>query len=314
MYYDDYYGISNPQPPPWWMLWLPFLRRLCENPLFQLRIKNAPKVRQIGGVGLALLILLFILPIIGVLIHRSDEGKIDFSTVILWYTPIFLAASGITGIRMFLECIVAAPISFAREIQSRRLKNIRVVPLSDYDLFYGSAWPSLYRVLKINQNSLAILSLFYLGLTIVSLANLNGLEEFELSFGLSTIPAKVALYYLFIPLLFVQLLVYLMLIANASGLYTLNMPPIGGTVATMIHVSVVFLFTQLLSAALEAVTFKARAGWSMTGNIFFFVSFQTLFTAFLAWLTGEMGVIRLARWRRPGFYEDEWASAAGMGG
>lgn len=304
---NSIYGISNEVSLPWWIERNPWLQQLIYNPIFQRCMQRRYKPPVLNEVkGLIAAILCFI----GLLIYYktySEEREISQQLfVVLSVVPFGLLAA-IGFIRELVICVVSAPLNMRREIGSLRMNALLATPLYDSEIYFSIPYQVLLRSWASHTGTIVFLIIFWISTYSVILINGWGyFEQFQNLYGdESTIPLRLIF-------LAVQCALLLNLACLAGSMYGVRYGVLLSIVLTVAHVGIAFLFT-LLFHYISAMVFPGDIGplnfsWQTVGVD----GFSTLYLLLVVWLTGRIGVMTFARYRRPGFFEPEYASASGL--
>jgi hypothetical protein len=300
--YSDY-DIADPPEPPGWLQLFPPLQNQWMNPVSQ---RLFPRVRK-GPLPASLVTLLIGLAIsltVNIVLRREEFGESRWyaGAVVTVAIPIS-AAIFIAFIRITLASLVGNVVFIRRLFERGTVAQWLTVPLSDTDLFNGIRFRSVISGLRSIEHIYALA----IGV-IVPFVLLNGFlpsEDFISDFGI--------LYgYILILWALAGPLVYLYLLAGAAALYSINLPVAIAATASVAHTAFAFLFAWLIRlVAVSSILPDMDVGNPMR-IILELLTIAILYG--LAVLTSRIGVMVFARYRRPGFYEPEWASAAGMRG
>lgn len=304
---NSIYGISNEVPLPWWIERNPWLQHLIYNPIFQRDMQKRYKPSVLNEVnGLIAAILCFI----GLLIYyKRCSGDPEIAQqlfVVLSVIPFGLLAA-IGFIRELVICLVSAPFHMRQEIGSLRMNAVLATPLYDSEVFFSIPYQVLLRSWASHRGTIVFFIIFWI--STYSLVLINGWSYFDHFKDLygdeSTIPLRL----IFLAL---QCALFLNLACLAGSMYGVRYGVLRSIVLTMAHVGIAFLF-MLLFHYISTMIFPGDAGpldfsWQTVGVDMF----NTLYLLLVVWLTGRIGVMTFARYRRPGFFEPEYASASGL--
>jgi hypothetical protein len=307
MLFNEIYGISDEIPLPWWIGRNPLLEWLVFNPIFQLHMKKKHKAPIVDGLrGFIAGILYFIVIYIVFRIKNDDPevGSRIFIALFLLPTIVLIVAG---FFRTMVVCIVSAPIDMRREIESLRMHAILTTPISDSGIYFSNAYQVLFRAMAANAGILTFLATLIIPSMIVVTANgWNLIEFFYITQGdYHTIPIQFVL-------LFFGCTLYLYLLCLAGTMYAINLAAFPATIATAAHVAFAYLFTLLVSLIARGTIFNDADPIYASWNTVFAEGLNLLLLLLITWLTGRLGVIFFARYRRPGFFEPEFASASGL--
>ncbi len=304
---NSIYGISNEVPLPWWIERNPWLQHLIYNPIFQRYMQKMYKPPVLNEVkGLIAAILCFI----GLLIYykaNSEDPEIGQQLFVMLSLVPFGLLAAVGFIRELVICIVSAPFHMRQEIGSLRMNAVLATPLYDSEIFFSIPYQVLLRSWASHAGTIVFFIIFCI--STYSVVLINGWGYFEHFRNLegeeSTIPARLVT-------LAVQCALFLNLACLAGSMYGVRYGVLRSIVFTVAHVGIAFLFT-LLFHYISTMIVSGDAGpldfsWQTVGVD----GFNTLFLLLVVWLTGRIGVMIFARYRRPGFFEPEYASASGL--
>ena len=306
MYYSDY-DIANPSDTPRWVGFIPPIKSLWSNPVSQCLYN--PKKRRLRLSPRGLFILTFILSLaLSVLFMAiGDEDTLvglGFPVIILVSIPIALFALMIT---VFFTCFIGTSLRLREKLELGMIDSLLPTPLPDRSFFRGMIFPSIISGLRACENFIA----FFFGAVLPFLVTmvLIGIELSAavslLDLGSGLLPA-IVLWIIAAPILMV------FHFTLASGLYSMLLPTSMAVPISIGHVALVYGFSVLMRMTYH--TFLEMIGPVGAVGIFVGEMVQIAILIGLAVLTDKIGVMVFARYRRPGFYEPEWASAAGLMG
>jgi hypothetical protein len=304
---NSIYGISNEVPLPWWIERNPWFQQLIYNPIFQRDMQRrykSPVLNELKGLIAA------ILCFIGLLVYykaNSEDPEIGQQLfVVLSVVPFGLLAA-VGFVRELVICLVSAPLTMRQEIGSLRMNAVLATPLYDSEVFFSIPYQVLLRSWASHAGTIVFFIIFWISTYSVVLVNGWGyFEHFRIMDGdESTIPLRLVF-------LAVQCALFLHLACLAGSMYGVRYGVLRSIVLTVAHVGIAFLF-MLLFHYVSTMIFPGDVGplefsWQTVGVDVF----NTLFLLLVVWLTGRIGVMIFARYRRPGFFEPEYASASGL--
>ncbi|MCX6645701.1 MAG: hypothetical protein NTY09_05005 [bacterium] len=308
MLFNEIYGIENEIPLPWWIGRNPLLEWLVFNPIFQLHMKKKykpPIVNELRGLIAGILYFVAIYIVFKINNDDPEVGPRIFIGLFLVPTAVLI----ITGyLRTIAVCLASAPREIRREIESMRMMAISTTPISDAGIYFSNAYQILFRAMGAYIGILTFL--ITLGIPSMIVVTVNGWNPNEL-FYLEQAPKFMT--YFQIVVIFSYCTVYLYLTCFAGTMYGINMAAFPAMIATVAHVALIFLFTTILFL-ISIIRMGGEfmhphyTGW----DIILLEGFNLLLLLLITWLTGRLGVIFFARYRRPGFFEPEFASASGL--
>ena len=310
MFHDEQYDLIWADPPPKWVAGSSLLLELWNNPIFQRRFVLRRLVPFFGPrkaffIGLGLSLVLNLIMLKGV---PGNEAVLAGLGVSVGFPAMLMLAQ--TSIRVFATCLVATPVEFRSELGANLLGPILATPLSDSKLFYAECLSGLFRSLGAIEELVAMLGGLALSWLIVMGPGL---------YSIAAETGKITLWYVFLIVVGlaavgVVLMLPAILGSLAAGLYSVNFPLIATTATTFVHVSLIFLGSNTLGFWLGGLAVGMGSGRS-GGMILFFVIVWLVHVAVMGtfiYITGRLGVLALARARRPGYYEPERSTAAGL--
>ena len=304
MLYSDY-EIIEPKPPPSWVYYLPSLKNIWDNPISQHLYKPIrhqfippPIMGFLAAFGLSLFLNL-------IFQNEVFEDSATLASLSLSLGATSAAIGLYASIRIIINSLVFNPLRIRSLIERHTIDSWLSLPLNDTTLFHSLNFPSIVSCLKAYENVIAI----YVGLVIpfyiFTLGNgIKFGEIFSTAEISSTLPASYAVWAIFLPL------VLSLLLTNASGLYSFIIQGPYNAAFAVTHFAICWGLMYLIRMTWLSI-FPADdlidIPKVVAGELI-----SVLIMIGLAWLTGRIGVMVFARFRRPGFYEEEWSSAAGM--
>lgn len=306
MIHDSEMDLSWAEPPPVWVQWIGPLSAIWGNPVFQRRYllrKMSPSLGTrrafIAGVVLSSALNVFLRIIAG-----DDALWLGFSLTIL--IPGFIFSS-IGFVRIFSSSMIHTPNELRFEISSGTSGTLLTTPLTDSEIFFAECISGIMRALGAFEESVSLIT----GLAI----------PFLLVMSDHLLPAAremgIILFWWIIVAIMILIITGLLhlLGAYSSGNYAVRMPLVWSAPVAILHAYGGWVFWSILFFA----GLIPLAGWlaqfNSAGTLLFFLIctvYQLFLVSFLTTLMAYHGVNAFSRARRPGFYEPEHASAAGL--
>lgn len=307
MLFNDIYGISREVPLPWWIERNPLLDWLVYNPIFQLHMKKKYKPPVVNGLKGFIAGILYFIAIFWVFRMKNDDPEVGSRYFLaLFLLPVLvLAVAGF--VRTMLLCLIAAPRDMRREIESYRMHSVLSTPISDSDIFFSNAYQVLLRSMAANIGTLVFLIILVVpSMIVVTVNGWSLLEFFSIELGVSgTIPIRMVL-------LFFGCTLYIYITCLAGTMYAIHFPAFSATVATVSHIALALFFTLLVTVVAGSAILPNANHLLFTWDTVWVEGFNAILLLLITWLTGRLGVMTFARYRRPGFFEPEFASASGL--
>ena len=307
MLFNEIYGITNEIPLPWWIARNPLLEWLVFNPIFQLHMKKKHKRPVVDGLRGFIAGVVYFVAIFLFFRNSNDDPEVGSRYFIALFILPTLVLIGAGFVRSMLVCLVTAPMDMRREIESYRMHSILPTPISDAGIYFSNAYQVLMRAMASNVGTLTfLLTLVIPSMIVISANGWSIYEFFYYDFGESgTIPVQMIFLFFFCTL-------FLYLTCLAGTMYAINLPAFAATVATVAHVGGTLLFMVLLSLIARMTVLTGVDLFFSTWQAMLLESFNLLLLILITWLTGRLGVMTFARYRRPGFFEPEYAGASGL--
>jgi hypothetical protein len=300
--YYSTYDIANPDDPPWWVTLFPPFRNLWENPVAQRAYKRGKTARfpvlPVVFIGSLVFSLALNLVFKGLLGGESETAAALGFTVTVW-GPIPLIAA-IIGLRVFFTCLVGTSIRIRRRIENGSLQDIFPLPVSDSRIFFGGLFPSLVEGL-VEWEYLVGLCLGLLPGFLIIWGGL--LDQPGISGILDDYASGISVMLALIPLYFFMVFVF----TFSSGLASIFLPILPAIITAIVQSLLILGLAGLFWMTWVFFYPPGMVAWPGLGCLLLAV-----FLSGVTWLTGRIGVMAFARYRRPGFYEPSWSSAAGM--
>ena len=315
---QDKFGLATERESLRLVRRIPFLRRLWRNPVFQRnyarsRIKRIVENRQafLVGIGWAALVNML------AMIERDADMRIGISLMFSLVLPLS-TTFGLTYVRMFILCLTTTPIELRRNIAESELGPVFTTPMSDKQIYYGECLANFVKGLE------TIEALVYLaaGLLIpcAFLTVFPYLSQYSTTIDwqdVSIITSNVLLIALF---LFSGLILMMLLLSLASGLYAISMPSFNAILVTLVHYAVVTgiayaacgLFGVFTTELLPSYYDPFISEEESTVILLISQAAKTIVVIFLCQITAAMGVSAFGKSRRPGYYLPERSTSPGL--
>jgi len=313
--YDLEEGIGGRRP--WWVSLIPFLRNLWSNPVFVRNYGRSRVKRPVSPIPAFLVGAFLSAPIsVGIAAALGTEWESVLTVCGVWLlaVPIILLYVVIL-IWMFIACLVTTPRELQSDIGLEQLNPMLSTPITDADLYFGETMPNVVRGLEISESFVAL----SFGLFLPAFA-ICGVPCAVQALGIPQGVLVSMLVFIAFPLVMVYMIVNLvlmmLLLSFAAGIYSVSMAMFGAIVATLVHYFVVKTVASMISSAVRLVfTLPALAIGSpyspyMYGGEFVFPVVGVLAGEVLkivlvglgCYLTALYGVSAFAHARRQGYY------------
>jgi hypothetical protein len=305
MIHDWEFDLLWAEPPPQWMEGIGPLMEYWGNPIFQRRYllnRVTPAFDPLWalsvGFWLSLAINLF-------LAFCAGESALGLGVLVTLVIPGSIALA-IMSVRMFTSCLLATPLELKRELHSDALGPILTTPISDSRIFFAEVASGIMRGLGAVEEVLAIL----IGLTGGYLLGMCW-QLWPIVHEAGIVAVWLAVFCIMGLIAAIQLLV---LTALAAGLYAIVLPVGVAVAATLVHVVICALISPFLFLfPLDAIA-EMSGGLTMDPVLVLlgFAFLEIVVLAVATTVTGRLGVRAFATARRPGYYEPEMSTAAGL--
>ncbi len=309
---------------PWWVSLIPFLRNLWSNPVF-LRNYGRSRVKRLVSPIPALLTGAFLsAPIsVGIVVALGTDWRNVLTACGGWLLalPIILLYVVIL-IRSFIVCLVTTPRELQSDIGLEQLNPMLSTPITDADLYFGETMPNVIKGLEMSESFVALsFGLFLPAFAICGVpcaVQTLGIPYGVLVSVLAFIAFPVVMVYMI-----ANLVLMMLLLSFAAGIYSVSMAMFGAIVATLVHYFVVRTVASMISSVVRLVfTLPVLAAGSsfMYGGDFLwggagFVASEVLRIVLVGlgcYLTALYGVSAFAHARRQGYYMPYLPPRAGM--
>ena len=336
---DSEYGLYNQKPMPWWMGKFSSLRRLWFNPVFQRnyqrsRVKQIIKPKHALYTGLGLSILLSIVTLsIGRAVRAESGSIVEIIFFTAFVGPISLMYI-IFYIRMFIVCVISTPIEMKKDIGDNTAYPILTTPLRDSDLFYAECLPNFVRGLEILES--------YISLSIGLLIPCAVIAFFSLIFTdleITDLTMKAGIMFVVAFQTTVNVVLMMLLLSLASGLYTIWLPTFSAVAATLVHYWTVSSIANIIPTlfggtfgglwglgslfnmpptygTMQPTPYGLNPYVSFFGTFFFYLLITMIGKIVITWIfliwTTYLGKSEFSKLRRQGYYEPEFSNAAGL--
>jgi MFS family permease len=287
---------------PSWADRFAFLRKLWGHPLFQVRYKRnklAPILRpglgfRIGmSVGAAACVVLYLL-------NMLEPEKF------FWSMAITFGLGGLVFILNWLECLANCVVTnakdYRREASQGMLELIYTTLLTDTWLFYSLFLPCIVK----SVNKLEPIVQYFVGLTLVyvvfpAFAGIYAGQDAGGLYFVVGIVVPIAAWTI------LALILILVLAAVAVGLYSM-MSASAYSVSAMAYFHIVI--TALTGSIFLLLIPSAKSSWSdMIRGLVGTAVFQLSWMVLTIYGTGWSAVMAFSKHRRPGYHEDDKATA-----
>ena len=296
------YDIANPDTPPWWVGLIPSMRRLWQNPVAQFNYRRGKLIRYpLILVSFAGSLVISLLLNFNFTFIKDEDISLQMGFWVTMFLPIVVAMP-VGVFRILISCLVGTSILLRRRLEAGMLNQVLPTPLSDARILNGELFRSMVSGLVVLEMVLGLSIGLTLGFLLVmgrSFLASSVIDINEFALWLPTI----LLWFIAAPILMTFLFTY------ASGLYSLMMPTVIAVPIALGHIALTVGFTSLMR-----FTYHAILSGPEPGTLVFFIGelLQVGVLAGIIVLTARIGVMVFARYRRPGFFETEWSSAAGL--
>lgn len=305
MIHDEEFDLVWADPPPRWMESFPLLIDWWGNPIFQRRyviwrLRPAFGVLQsfLIGIGFSLILNIIIIAAVG------GTESLELGFIVSVVLPAVIAL-GFMSVRFFTSCLIGTPLELRRELFSGMLGAVLATPQGDRKVFIAECMSGLMRGLGALEEVLAMLA----GLVIPYLVLMSPRL-------LPLMAEQGVTIFWWLVLFFLVFIIYLMsivLITFAAGLYSVIMPIVLTIPATLAHVVLVTLGSLLaLILAIGMIFTYAHLEPNDLVLLLLIALLEVGVMALMTTLTVHWGVMAFARARRPGYYEPERCTAAGL--
>jgi len=306
MIHDSEFDLSWADPPPRWVEGFGPLVTLWGNPIFQRRYVIGRLEPTLGARKAFIVGLVCSLALNGFLYFVTDrQNAMELGLLVTIALPGGIAVC-FTGLRLFLTCLIATPLEFRREVGEEQLGAILSTPISDSQVFFGECISGLMRGLGAIEEVIALLA----GLVIPYLLLMSPIFW--------PIVKEAGIHAVWWAVLFglvvIMLALLLVITSVAAGLYSVVMPVVATVPATFFHVFILVAGSMYMGNRLV----DAFARLAHIQYVYILVRFLSLGVfeisamALILAMTSHFGVLAFARARRPGYYEPERATAAGL--
>ncbi len=297
---SEEYGLRKSKPLPRWMGRIPVLRNLWSNPVLQRSYLRS----RVGGTvkpGLAFKAAFVFSLAANFLALLNDDPVAALDVGFLSGLAIPMGAVLlITFARMFIICLVAVPLEIAREFRHGDTNPIFTTPISTRDICYGVCLGSFFRGLEIIGSLLALLG----GLSI-PFAFFFMMPSLLQGQAASWLPAAIFLI-LGTVWLFSGLIIMMLLLSLAGGMYAISYPVLGAILTTMVYYLVIRQVADGIGSTFHNV-FAMPAVLGLAQDLMSHgvglkeiigLAVRTAAAAAGCYITGQMAVAAFARMRR----------------
>ena len=306
MIHDYEFDLTWADPPPLWVENVGPLMDVWGNPIFQRRYvlwRLAPSLGAFKAFVVGLLFSLVLNAFLLFVTEKEEAAGLGFLVTVA--IPGGLAVT-FTGVRLFVSCMVATPREFRTELAADMLGPILTTPMSDSKVYFAECLSGLMRGLGAIEEVVALL----VGLLLPYLLLMSPvLLPYALDAGIESL-WWIVLFGMFL----LAIILLLVLSTLAAGLYAIMLPVAATVPVAMFHVLVIWLGTSFVGFWAVGVVsrFVRLLGSEPLVYLLTATTLEILSLALFTVLTGHLGVLAFARARRPGYYEPERATAAGL--
>ena len=297
---SEEYGLRKSKPLPRWMGRIRLLRNLWSNPVLQRSYLRS----RVGGTlkpGLAFKAAFVFSLAANFLALLNDDPIASLEAGLLSSLAIPMGAVLlITFARMFIICLVAVPLEIAREFRHGDTNPIFTTPISTRDICYGVCLGSFFRGLEVVGSLLALL-----GGLVIPFVFFFAMPSLLQGQAATWLPAAIFLI-LGTIWLFSGLIIMMLLLSLAGGMYAISYPVLGAILTTMVYYVVIrqvadgigFTFHNVF--AMPAVLGLAQDLMSHGVGLkeIIGLAVRTAAAAAGCYITGQMAVAAFARMRR----------------
>jgi hypothetical protein len=310
MFHDESLDLTWADPPPKWVTSFGVLHDLWQNPIFQRRYVLR-RLTPFFGLTRSFIIGAVLSVLLNIIMLKAGEGKEALESG--FYLSVAVPAGLIlvtVGARMFINCLVATPVEFRSELGANLLGPVLATPLSDSKIYHAECFAGLFRSLGAVEETGSMLAGLILGWIVIGSPVL---------IGLASQTGKIAIVYVLLILIGILALAIVLALpaimaSLAAGLYSIVTPLPATAAVTFAHVSLVWILSAWLGLWLAELATKGRL-FAISEIAFFLVTAWVIHVAVMisvSYITARLGVMALARARRPGYYEPERSTAAGL--
>jgi len=305
MIHDWEFDLLWAEPPPRWMESIGPLMEYWGNPIFQRRyllnrVTPAYDPLWAFSVGLCLSLAINLL-----LAFCAGAVALGLGVLVTVAIPGSIALA-VMSVRIFVSCLLATPLELKREVHSDALGPILTTPIPDSQIFFAEVASGIMRGLGALEEVLAILIGLAGGYLLVMSLRLWPIVQ-----DAGILGVWLAVFCIMGLIAAIQILV---LTALSAGLYAIVVPVGVAVAATLVHVLICALTGPFL-VFFAIVAAEEMFGGFMMDPVLVLLGFgflQILVLATATTVTGRLGVRAFAMARRPGYYEPEGATAAGL--
>lgn len=305
MIHDERFDLTWADPPPPWMENFAVLLEWWGSPIFQRRyviwrLQPAFGVLQsfLIGIGISLVLNIIILTAV------EKESWLELGFAVSIALPAFIALA-FMSVRFFMSCLIGTPLELRRELFSGMLGAVLATPQDDRKVFIAECMSGLMRGLGAMEEIASMLAGLIIPYIVLMSPQLLVLAR---DYGITVFWWLV----LFVIVLLIMATMTF-LSAFAAGLYAVLSPLALTIPATLGHVAVTLLASlSVLFLATVAILSAADIDPDILVVLLIIAFLELGVMVLMTMLTSHWGVMAFARARRPGFYEPERATAAGL--
>ncbi len=306
MFYDQEFDLTNSDPPPAWVEMIGPMTELWGNPVFQRRYLRW-RLYPTFGTKKAFIIGLLSSLAVNIFFRFVTEPSLSIGLgfLVTIVAPI-IVISAFMGMRLFTQCVVGTPLELRRELTSGMLGSLLSTPIPDSKIFYAECVAGIMRGLGALEEIVAMM----VGLAIPFLIVMSPqMLEYASEVGIAMV-----WWIVFAVLVGMIYVVTNIMIVFAAGLYSVILPIFATIPATLLHayaiLSANILFIGFLISRLTR--FEAVRNAEPLMILLPFALVLLIIMVIETRITAYCGLMAFAKARRPGFYEPERTTAAGL--
>jgi len=309
------YEISNAPTPPWWVRMFPVFRRIWEIPVTQYLFKNQLKALSGKPLIITLVVLVYAIGInlllLKIKVATLEQTGDEFQAVSGgFYFGVYLPL-----IAMFFVSLVAiidnvflkATLKIRKIVESGTIHSWLDLPITDSGLYNAILFRSNIFNLRRCESIIYIVPAIIIPFLLFQYSTMKIYPDdfYELLSGTyfhAAFPWLVAG-----PFLFSSITLY------SEGIFLFRFSWGVAMSFSLVCIAACAGLTLLVRKVLVSMLIDPGMQASSMNN--FYVELITIaFLFFIAFLLRKIGEFQFSRFRRPGFYEPEYASASGLGG
>jgi len=306
MIHDTEFDLQWADEPPGWVFYVGSLIEVWGNPVFQRRyvrwrLRPALGARRafIVGIVMSFLLNLFIIMMADI----GDRLSIGFFATVA--IPMIIIVT-LGSIRFFVSCLIGTMNELRRELHGDMLGALLATPVDDAKVFFSECIAGIMRGLGAIEEILAMAA----GLIIPFLI----LHSPLLMIRVAELGILSLWWFVFIIMMMIILGMLLLNLTYASAAYAIKLPIGWALPAVIMHI----LLTIAAGLYIGGIIIAALLQFEIFQSVHYLVLLliAALIDLLLLWINnlsmGIYGVRTLANARRPGYYEPDRMTAAGM--